>query len=107
MAERANGAPLAQDEPRVGDGEARAMEQTPLARASDGLDLCVHCGFCLQACPTYLALEDENDSPRGRLVLMRALVEGTLAADDVSIERTLTAASAAAAVRQLVHPGVP
>ncbi len=86
MAERANGAPLAQDEPRVGDGEARAMEQTPLARASDGLDLCVHCGFCLQACPTYLALEDENDSPRGRLVLMRALVEGTLAADDVSIQ---------------------
>ena len=49
---------------------------TPLERARAGLDSCVHCGFCLQACPTYLALEDENDSPRGRLVLMRAVVEG-------------------------------
>ncbi|MDP9264883.1 MAG: 4Fe-4S dicluster domain-containing protein, partial [Chloroflexota bacterium] len=42
---------------------------------------CVHCGFCLQACPTYLALGDENDSPRGRIYLMRALTEGELALD--------------------------
>ena len=49
------------------------------------IDACVHCGFCLQACPTYLTLEDENDSPRGRIVLMRALLEGTL--DAVERER--------------------
>jgi glycolate oxidase iron-sulfur subunit len=53
-----------------------------LARAAAGLDLCVHCGFCLQACPTYIATRDENDSPRGRLFLMRAVVEGELPETD-------------------------
>ncbi len=42
---------------------------------------CVHCGFCLPACPTYDVLVEENDSPRGRLYLMRALAEGRLEAD--------------------------
>lgn len=50
-----------------------------------GIDACVHCGFCLPACPTYLALEDENDSPRGRIVLMNALLEGTIAATDPAV----------------------
>jgi glycolate oxidase iron-sulfur subunit len=59
-----------------------ALPNSPLDRASAGLDACVHCGFCLPACPTYLALEDENDSPRGRLVLMRALLDGRVAPTD-------------------------
>jgi glycolate oxidase iron-sulfur subunit len=37
---------------------------------------CVHCGFCAQQCPTYLVLGTETDSPRGRIHLIRALVDG-------------------------------
>ncbi|MCK6555174.1 4Fe-4S dicluster domain-containing protein [Candidatus Binatia bacterium] len=39
---------------------------------------CVHCGLCMQACPTYMELGTEMDSPRGRIYLMRGVQEGTL-----------------------------
>lgn len=66
-----------------------ALPGTPLEQLRGGLDACVHCGFCLPACPTYLALEDENESPRGRLVLMRALLDGRVATDDAATREHL------------------
>jgi glycolate oxidase iron-sulfur subunit len=47
------------------------------------VEACVHCGFCLSACPTYKVLGEEIDSPRGRIFLMKENLEGNLALDQM------------------------
>src|SRR3954470_15542638 len=64
---------------------------TPPPSAYASLDPCVHCGFCLPSCPTYLATGDESDSPRGRIVLMRALERGEIGSSDESLVQHLDA----------------
>lgn len=62
--------------------EAAPHTSTPLAsilaREQQKILACVHCGLCLEACPTYVATSDENDGPRGRIYLMRAVEEERL-----------------------------
>ncbi len=86
---------------------ACALPDSPLAAALPGINQCVHCGFCLQACPTYLTLEDENESPRGRIFLMRSLLEGTIKPDDESVHAHIDRCLGCRACEPACPSGVP
>jgi glycolate oxidase iron-sulfur subunit len=69
------------------------IKDTPQGReADDILRTCVHCGFCLSTCPTYLLLGDELDSPRGRIYLIKQVLEGkpATAKTQLHLDRCLT-----------------
>ncbi|HEX9886890.1 MAG TPA: heterodisulfide reductase-related iron-sulfur binding cluster [Longimicrobiales bacterium] len=78
-----------------------------LAREEEGLLTCVHCGFCLPACPTYTRLGDENDSPRGRLHLMRAVAEGRLGAGSDAFHQHIDRCLGCRACEPVCPAGVP
>ncbi len=71
------------------EAPSKAQLAGALSRQAERLSHCVHCGFCLPACPTYTRLGDEADSPRGRLHLMGAVVEGRLAPDSAAFQEHL------------------
>src|SRR5579863_2570433 len=77
-----------------------------LAEANKILRACVHCGFCTATCPTYIQLGDELDGPRGRIYLMKELLEtGKPATADVvtHIDRCLSCLSCMTTCPSGVH----
>jgi glycolate oxidase iron-sulfur subunit len=61
------------------------------AAMADAIQSCVHCGFCLAACPTYQVLGQEMDSPRGRIYLMKGVLEEAISVEEAQphIDRCL------------------
>ncbi len=57
-----------------------------IARANEILRTCVHCGFCTATCPTYQILGDELDSPRGRIYLIKDMLEKGRPADEKTVK---------------------
>jgi glycolate oxidase iron-sulfur subunit len=73
----------------------RYQHSVDARRAQQLLNACVHCGFCLETCPTYLETRDERDSPRGRIYLIRELLETGTTAEPTRqhLDRCLTCRS--------------
>ncbi len=72
---------------------AEFIRDTPEGKEADSiLRACVHCGFCTATCPTYQLLGDELDSPRGRIYLMKEMLEGNVvtARTQKHLDRCLT-----------------
>ena len=62
------------------------MREPAIARSNEVLRTCVHCGFCTATCPTYQVLGDELDSPRGRIYLIKDMLEKGRPADALTVK---------------------
>ncbi len=73
----------------------RLLNHPDIAEANDILRTCVHCGFCTATCPTYQLLGSELDSPRGRIYLIKEMLEKDQATDKtrLHLDRCLTCRS--------------
>ena len=70
-----------------------SLENTAQAQEAEAiLRACVHCGFCNATCPTYQLLGDERDGPRGRIYLIKQVLEGAAASEETRqhLDRCLT-----------------
>ena len=62
------------------------LRDSATSQANDVLRTCVHCGFCTATCPTYQVLGDELDSPRGRIYLIKDMLENGRPADEKTVK---------------------
>ncbi len=77
-----------------------------IAEADSILRACVHCGFCTATCPTYVLLGDERDSPRGRIYLIKDMLEGDKPATETvarHVDRCLSCLSCMTTCPSSVH----
>lgn len=65
---------------------AEQLKDPSIQRANEVLRTCVHCGFCTATCPTYQVLGDELDSPRGRIYLIKDMLENNRPADEKTVK---------------------
>lgn len=82
------------------------MSLQSLSNQEQKLLACIHCGLCLEACPTYVVTGNENDGPRGRLYLMRSVADGRLSSASTAFSEHIDRCLGCRACEQVCPAGV-